>query len=311
MQSDRLHVVVAMANPVRWESRIRLFREFAEHMIESGVQLTVVECAFGERPHELGQDSRYRHVAVRAAGHALVWNKETLLGIGIARLPDEARYIGTFDADIRFRQPDWASAAVHALQHYDIIQPWTTCYDLGPGGEHLELHRSFCRIWHDKEPIVQGPKAGMAPYRFAHPGFAWCWRRSALDALGGLVETAALGAGDHHMALALIGRVDESIPENMTPGYVWPLRVWQQRAERAIQRNLGALPGSIEHSFHGAKPKRNYVGRWEVLQRHKFDPLIHLVKNSYGVVELAPGFPALRHDIDLYFRSRQEDANFV
>ena len=52
MRADLLHVVTAVANPMRWQSRIRLYRDFAARMLDSGVRLTVVECAFGERPHE-------------------------------------------------------------------------------------------------------------------------------------------------------------------------------------------------------------------------------------------------------------------
>jgi hypothetical protein len=306
---EQLHVVVAVANPIQWESRIRLFRNFERHMLESGVCLTVVECAFGDRPHELACPG-INHIPVRADGRALIWNKECLLNLGIQRLPPEAKYIATLDADIRFRRADWAAATIQALQHYDVVQPWMDCYDLGPDGQHMELHRSFAWLYWHKQPIIQGPKAAGAPYKFGHPGFAWAWRRDALEATGGLIETAALGAADHHMALALIGRVDDSIPGGMTAGYVHPLRLWQLRA-KALQGNLGYLPGTIEHEFHGAKPKRNYVGRWETLIRAKFDPLTDLRRNTHGVIELAPGKPDLRHEVDRYFRARFEDANSI
>lgn len=312
MRADRLHVVTAIANPIRWSSRIRLYRDFCQHMLDSGVNLTTVECAYGERPWELMDTPHVQHIGVRANGSALVWNKESLLNIGIRRLPGDAIYIATLDADIRFRRGDWASESVHALQHYDVIQPWSDCYDLGPNGEHMDIHRSFCRLVHEDKPIFQGPNHHkLSPYRFGHPGYAWCWTRRALDCLSGLIEIAALGAADHHMALALIGRVDDSIPGNMTDGYKRPLRIWQQRAERHICRNISYLSGTIEHAFHGSKNLRAYVPRWSVLTKHGFDPMYDLRHNSYGVTELAGNKPGLRHDIDRYFRSRNEDANMV
>jgi hypothetical protein len=309
MDASKLHVVTCIANPVRWESRIRLYRDFEQHMLDSGVKLTTVECAYGERPHVLGGNPHINHVAVRAAGQALVWNKEPLWNIGVHRLPDDARYIATIDADVKFRRPDWASDTVHALQHYDVIQPWSECYDLGPNDEHLELHRSFCRLVWEGKPIIQGPNTHKAPYQFGHPGYAWAWTRRALDAVGGYPETAALGAADHHVALALIGRVNDSIPNNLTEAYKTPLRLWQQRAERHIARNIGYIPGTIEHAFHGSKPKRAYIGRWDILAKHNFDPTTDLRRNSHGVMELAGNKPGLRLDIDRYFRSRNEDAN--
>ena len=45
MRADLLDVVAVIANPIRWESRVRLFKDFVRHMQESGVRLTIVECA--------------------------------------------------------------------------------------------------------------------------------------------------------------------------------------------------------------------------------------------------------------------------
>jgi hypothetical protein len=175
----------------------------------------------------------------------------------------------------------------------------------------MEVHRSFCRLVYEGKPIVQGPNAKSGPYHFGHPGYAWAWRREALTQLGGLIETAGLGAADHHMALALIGRVDDSIPGNLTEGYKAPLRLWQSRAERHICRNISYVPGTIEHPFHGDKQLRQYVSRWDILSSERFDPSTDLRKNVNGVIELAGNKPGLRTKIDRYFRSRNEDANSI
>lgn len=309
MRADQLYVVAAYANPMRWKSRERLAREFAAHMLDSGVNLTIVDCAFGERPHDLWNLKHVRLVKVRARGEALIWNKESILNVGISRLPESAKYIGTFDADITFRRPDWAAECVHALQMHHVAQPWQHAYDLGPNNEHMELHHSFCSLVHQKKPIMQGPKHPKTVYKFGHPGYSWLWRRSFLDAVGGLVETAGLGAGDHHMALALIGKVKESIPHGMTDGYVAPLLRWQERALHAAHRNIGFVPGTIAHNWHGPKTRRFYIERWETLVKHRFDPAADMLRNTYGVLELDPRKPGLRHDIALYFESRNEDSN--
>jgi hypothetical protein len=124
------------------------------------------------------------------------------------------------------------------------------------------------------------------------------------------METAAAGAGDHHMALALIGKVRMSVPHGISPGYLQPLIQWEHRAIRDINFNLGYLEGStIEHSWHGRKNDRKYVPRWDILTRHGFDPATDIKRNVWGVLELTGDKPALRHDIDVYFRQRNEDAN--
>lgn len=301
MRPDLLHVVTAIANPIRWESRIRLYRDFEQRMLAAGVRLTTVECAYGDRPFDLAGNPAVNHVPVRA--RSLVWTKENLLNLGIARLPQDWQYVAWIDADILFRRTDWAQETVQALQQYDIVQPWTDCYDLGPHDEHLQAHRSFCKQWTDQQPV------GPGPYRFAHPGYAWAATRHALEHVGGLIETAALGAADHHMALALVGKMVQSLPGGIQPGYAQPIAQWQERALAHIAGNVGCVPGTIEHSWHGAKTRRRYVDRWQILIRHRFDPFTDLKRNVWGVLELAGNKPDLRRDIDAYMRGRDEDSN--
>ena len=301
MRAEDLHVVTAIANPLRWESRVRLYREFEQHMLNSGVRLTTVECTFGDRPFVLADNPEVCHVAVRA--RSMVWTKENLLNVGIARLPLDWKYVAWIDADISFRRPDWAIETVQALQQYDVVQPWADCYDLGPRGEHLLAHKSFCKQWINQEPV------GSGPYQFAHPGYAWAATRDALNHLGGLIETAALGAADHHMALALAGMVEMSLPLGLESGYSRPILEWQKRANSHIAGNIGCVAGTIEHYWHGAKTLRRYIDRWQVLVRHRFDPAADLKRNVWGVLELTGNKPGLRRDIEAYLRGRDEDSN--
>lgn len=302
MRADLLHVITVIANPIRWQSRDLLYEAFEQHMLESGVHLTVAELAYGERPFRLANRPGVNHVGLRA--RTLTWSKENLINLALARLPDDWRYVAWIDADIRFRRADWAAETVHALQQYDVVQPWSDCYDLGPKDEHLQAHRSFCRLWHYGRPIHPGG----GPYEFAHPGYAWAARRQALEQTGGLIETAMLGAADHHMALGLVGRVRESVHKDIGPGYLKPLLAWQERAS-AFGGNISYVPGTIEHTWHGAKNKRAYVDRWSILTRHAFDPERDIKRNTWGVWELAGNKPQLAIDIDRYFRSRDEDSN--
>jgi hypothetical protein len=303
MRSDLLDVIAVISNPIKWKSRVRLFNDFVEHMRFSGVRLTAVECAHGDRPYQIGDISFANMVRVRTNAFG-TWNKENLINIGMSRLPDDWRYLAWIDADIYFRQPDWAFETVDALQQYPVIQPWSDCYDLGPNGEHLEHHRSFARqAWHGE---VKGIGLG---YTFAHPGYAWAARRDALEELGGLIETGVAGAGDHHMACALIGRADWSYPNGVTEGYKAPILRWQERAKNVMKGPLGYLPGTIEHFWHGSKAKRRYVERWDIVNGHKYDPATDLRKNTNGVVELSGAKPAMIHDMDRYMRQRDEDGN--
>src|SRR5271163_3523117 len=122
MNPSFLHVVTCVSNPMRWRSRIELYRDFEKHMVESGVHLTVVECALGERPFELCGNPLIDFVGVRHS--TLTFNKECLLNIGIqdtVRRHPDAQYIALLDADIRFRNLDWATNTVHALQRFEVV----------------------------------------------------------------------------------------------------------------------------------------------------------------------------------------------
>jgi hypothetical protein len=236
MRNDLLHVVTAIANPIRWESRIKLFRAFEQHMLASGVNLTVVECALGERPFECDGTAGVNHVGVRA--RTVAWTKENLINIGISRLPATARYIAWIDADVEFRSPKWASDTVHALQQYDLVQLWSEALDLGPDGapmmiKGMHVQTAFCKVFRHFGKILP------EPYQYAHPGYAWAARRETLDQLGGLIETSGLGSADHQMAMAAIGQIENAIHGGTTPGYQAPIRRWTDIAGRVIHGNIG------------------------------------------------------------------------
>lgn len=306
-----LHVIAVYSNPVRWETRLRLQRDFEQHMLESGISLTTVECAFGDLPFDLEDHPNINRVRVRSK--TMVWNKENLINIGISRLPDDWGYVAWIDADIMFRRKDWAVATLNALQHYDIVQPWTTAYDLGPQGQHLQAHNSFMSQFFAGKPVV--PDAAKfwvtdgGYYEYPHPGYAWAATRRTMQALGGLIECGALGSGDHHMATALVGAVVRSVPKNFSPSYLRRIDAWQARALHHLNFNFGAVSGVIEHFWHGKKSDRRYRDRWSILIEHGFCPDVDLKRNTYGVTELAGNKPDLRRAMDHYFRQRNEDAN--
>lgn len=306
MQSNLLHVVAVFSNPILWESRLRLYRVFEQHMLDSGVHLTTVECVLGERPFQLHTHPKVQHVGVRHK--TLIWHKESLINIGIQRLPSDAKYIAWIDADIHFRSPTWPVDTVNQLQQYDVVQMWEHAYDLGPNGSHVAIEDSFMSLVHNRIPLAPKWKSG---YKFGHPGYAWAATRQALEWLGGLIDFAALGSADHNMAMGYLGRISETYPQTISPQFTEGMLAWQARAVKYIGNNVSYVPGTVEHAFHGNKKHRGYVDRWEILRRNHFNQLKDMVYNLYGVVELAGNKPALRHDVDLYFRARNEDANVM
>jgi hypothetical protein len=315
MDASLLHVVAVIYNPLRWQSRIALYKQFREHMLDSGVKLTVVECAFGQRPWELAEDPHVRHVPVRA--DTLAWNKEGLVNLGIQRLPADAKYIAWIDADVEHRNRNWASDTVHALQQYAVVQTWSEALDLGPQGEPMEVkgfhvQTSFAKVWRemgDIKPWSGKEGAYSKSMAYPHPGYSWAIRRDVLNNIGGLIDVSGLGAGDHQAAMSFVGKIDQAIHGQTSPEYQAAVRAWGERAYKYVQGNLGYVQGTLTHFWHGNKANRLYHERWDTLVKHQFNPVTDVKKNLFGVTELAGNKPEMARDFDRYFRQRDEDAN--
>lgn len=314
MRADLLDVVVPMTNPLRWKVREKQFAAFVKHMKESGVRLTLVECAFGDRPHMFSDIDGINFVGVRS--RTLCWNKENLINIGIAHLRPDWEYVCWPDADIVFRDPQWASETVHALQHYGVVQNWSEAVSMGPDGQALDLFHSFCKRLSRGDTVFKSDNAKWdkdgGSYPYPHPGYSWSATRDVIERVGGLFELGVSGSGDHHMAYGLCGKIAQSVPQmvrDRCPSLLKHMQVWEKRAVHHVNENLGYVRGVIEHSFHGRPVDRKYWSRWSIFTDNGFDPDTDLKRNSHGVIELAGNKPGLRRDIDNYMRSRAEDSN--
>lgn len=300
--ASQLHVITVISNPVRYESRYRLFQAFVEEMKKADVQLHVVELAFGNRPHQIPESHHYHLIKVR--GHDEIWIKENLINIGASKFDwDRLAWI---DADVAFEHPEWASETLDQLEHYDMVQLFSNAVDLGPNYEHLNTHTGGMYAYLKGIPYKIGAYGG-----HWHPGFAWATTRRAFDAVGGLIDTGIAGAGDHHMMLALIGQAERSFPTGLNHSYRAPILRWQALAEQYIKRNVGYVPGLLRHQWHGKKKDRKYWDRWQLLIGPDYRPEINLVKDGQGLnrlIDSVPNYIQLRDGLRGYFRARDEDS---
>ncbi len=246
------------------------------------------------------------------------WHKENMINLGINHITRQCpdwRYLAWVDADVKF-EAGALEKTVHALQHWDVVQMWSHAVDFGPDGGLIgKIAQSFMYChWHNIEvKNASGYLGG------GHPGFAWAARRDALNKMGTsisgpLVDFAALGSGDRHMACALIGKVTESHHGDVHPNYKKWLLQWQHQAEKTIKRNVGYVENTIRHMWHGRKADRGYSSRWQTLVKHQYDPEADIAKDVSGLWRLVSETPrqqALRDDIRRYFRARRENATTI
>lgn len=312
-KASDLHVVACCSNPMRWKSRMKYALEFIDHMKESGVTLTIVETQIGERPFELENIPGIRWIGTRCK--TMAWSKESALNVGIKSLPHDAKYVSWVDMDIEFRDRNWAVETIHALQLDPVVQPWSEALDLGPKGEVMEVKgkqvaTSFGYIYRETDRVNDWWKDKPA-YIYPHSGYAWAARMEFLDDVGLLLDFSGLGAADHQMSLGMIGSIDQACHGLSSPSYKAQVKAWGDRAFSACKGHVGYVPGRIEHNFHGPKHLRRYVERWDILNKHNFDPTTDLHRNRYGILELSGNKPDFSRDVVSYFSQRNEDLNYA
>lgn len=303
-----LHVVVPCFNPLRFVTRYSLLQDFLKHATDAGAVVWLAEAAFGERPFEVTQGDNAQHVQFRVRDE--IWLKESMINVTVARLPQDWQYVAWVDGDVAFLNPDWVQETIQQLQHYDVVQMFQHSIDFGPNSEPLGHFRGFPAS--KVEGLAGKAPAGQpASYYYEqpgwfHPGYAWACTRPAWDTFGGLIDINIVGGGDHQMAHGFYGDIDKAIPFAATKGYRGALLAWQLQALK-LKRNIGFVPGTLMHHWHGKKSRRGYFDRWQILQRNQFDPVTDLKRDRFGLWQLSGDKPAMRDDMRAYFRQRQED----
>lgn len=310
-ERSKFYVVAVVSNPVRYKSRWSLFKQFQQEMHDAGANLLVVESAFGSRPHEVTDSSDPFHVQLRT-NHEL-WHKENMINLGIqhlAKLAPDFKYVAWVDGDVTFTAKNWIDETIQQLQHYQVVQMWQNALDLGPDGRVIHTHESFGFSYSQGKAISTG---WSKYYTYAHPGFAWAATRDALNTTGGVLDSkpAILGSADHHMAWSMIGKGANTYPKTIQETYKKMIHAWEDRAA-GLKRNVGYVPGTILHHWHGKKKDRQYTSRWDILTNNKFDPETDLKRDVQGLYQLVVETPRqikLRDDIRAYMRARNEDSS--
>jgi hypothetical protein len=337
---EPLYVITPLYNPARYKSRWKLYQRFANYITDAGAVLYTIEAAFGDREHALEgvaphgdkshadvadlTENRYhsgrrgQHCYLKVRTRHECWLKENLVNVALSALPRDWKYVAWIDADVTFARPNIVGETVHQLQHYDIVQMFTHYQDVGPDYDFLTPPSpGFAGFYCDKrEPLVcdyYGHAGGKKHRGRGAPGLAWAARRSAIDALGGLLDVNIVGAGDWYMAHGLIGKMERCLFPGISAGYKRHLLEWQRRAEQSIRRNIGAVSGLAIHHFHGRKAQRGYQSRMSILRDNKFNPDFDLTRDFQGVLQLVDRGTsrsiALRDQLREYARSRNEDSN--
>lgn len=320
---SKFWVVTVLSNPIRYKRRYELYWRFAEMCEHAGVNLITVEQAFGNRQFMVTTPTNPHHLQVRSIEE--LWLKENMINLGIKHAchisPDNGvREVAWIDADCRplstYRH--WFEETWHQLQHYEFVQMWEHLIDLDINHNPIGASQPGFMANYVKygtpnpEDFRKINTTGYDGQRiFGRPGLAWAANLSAFNQVGGLIDFAILGAGDWYMAHGLVGSMESARSEYAYGPYMSKLLDWQDRAQRWIKRDVGYVPGTVCHDFHGRKALRFYGTRGKILKDCQYNPDRDIKYDAFGMLQLETWDDRqieLRDKIRAYFRSRSEDS---
>ena len=284
--------------------------------------------------------AKYPHVnllQLRGSDAHELWLKEALTKAGMARLPQDAKYVCWEDADVEHARPDWAAETVQMLQNHRLGQTWSHAIDFGPQGEVMrnewgnDADRSFsaaflagdlptpagnvlipeaiAKCGTPVEGYGSGSCEAKAEYKRDHRqhfGYSWAARREVLQGIGGVMDWLVTGSADYHMARAFAG-LPSDVKSDATPGYRRRLNEFARRCDEFVKQDIGCVPGTLLAHYHGPKVKRFYFTRHAVLSAGQFDPDVDLAYGMDGLPQLVGDNRVLRDGLRRYFMRRNEE----
>ena len=306
--NDALWVITVYYNPCRFISRRSTYDTFINTMQVSGVNVITVECAFGNDPFVLPDSD----TVIKIRSNSLLWQKERLINIGAAYLPERCRYVAWIDCDIILENKHWIEETCTLLAHdRTIVQLWQTCVRLERGdvlGAKPESITSFAEVTTRDMTTLNQERYD----RHGHTGYAWAMRREIFDVIG-LYEHAVSGSADHFMCHALYGHYGFCIENALKhdPTQIAHLKSWGDAFYAQIAGKLGVVNGNILHLWHGSQDRRDYFRRMWKITEYGYNPDTDLLALPGRPLEWQSGVatnkPELVAYFAKYFDSRKED----
>lgn len=192
---DRMAIVCCYFNPLGYRSRSENYRRFAESLSASGVRLLTVELAIGDRSHEL--PVVYGDV-LRVHSASLLWHKERLINLGIARLIDQGyEQIVWLDADVEFvAAREWPWFVADALRRAPLCQAFSSLV-ADTGARPVPASSAVSYFEQTGEVVDQATRApGLGRWfgtPMGMPGYGWAARAEVLRECE-LYDRAIVGA---------------------------------------------------------------------------------------------------------------------
>lgn len=290
-------VLLAFYNPARFRRLLKNALYLIEIFKRNKIPYFVAECVFdGKAPQIPGAT-----LVVRS--NSYMFYKEQLINLLEKKVPKQYTKLVMLDADILFDAPDWIDQISYALERVDIIQPYATACWLSPDNKRVASNKkSYAYAIVHKLPLND------QTVHTYHPGFAWAFKRSTFQAMGGFYPKAIVGAGDMLFAFNFYKR---GIPESYITNFMktrFMIDDWAAYNERfkSLNAKVGYLNLKALHLFHGLVVGRQYATRHELIKKRLIKPWDEMITiNADGLTEFRD--PSLHKFLLPYFKGRNED----
>lgn len=169
-----------------------------------------------------------------------------------------------------------------------------------------DRHRSFASVWNDPQTIPRD-----CWDNHGHTGYAWAARRELFEQVG-LYEAAILGNGDDLMAHRFLGELhSDCIMRNYDQGQAMfrHYQKWAHQAFRYCQGDLGCMPGTVFHLWHGDHENRLYMERHNDMRKIGFDSFVDITIDEAGCLRWASDHPELHHLSEIILRFARKMAD--
>jgi hypothetical protein len=302
---DDLALVTTYFNPAGFLSKRRIYADFAERIEASGLALTTIECAFGDRDFELPDADG----VVRVRARDVMWQKERLVNLAVAGLPARFRKVAWIDFDVMFENAAWAVEASRMLEEAALVQPFERAVWLPKGAT------SYCGkgdVWLGLAATHAADPAAVAAgdfYAHGHPGFVWAARRELVERHG-LYDACVIGGADHLIAHAACGDWASTCFEwtlGRETAHHRHFARWAEAFHADAGGRVAFVPGTLLHVWHGRWERRNYTFRHKELKSFGFDPERDVRAVDGGALEWASEKPEMHAWASAYFALRDED----
>ena len=245
----------------------------------------------------------------------VLWQKERLINLGVASLPQSTRFIVWMDCDVVIPDPSWIERLREALDKVPVVHCYSELVDLDKGclpesADHSLRPAGFSvvRTAHQARASLGRQLTTTRARRRSSPGGAWGARREVFERHG-LYDAMVLGGADRAFAYGCFGLFGDMIRlSSFGDAQARHYLNWAQPLFADVQGQVGVLEGQIYHLWHGSMDDRGYETRHETLRRMKFDPARDIAIGAQGLWEWTEAASEeLRQIAADHFKNRRED----